>query len=229
MISPIFPGLIQVAGIRNLAEARLVLDQGAHWLGFPLRLPVNSPDLRPDQAQEIIKFVGGQRCVLITYETKAQELADLCQFLGTAMVQLHASITASGLAHIRDHLPSTLLIKSYVVGQETLGPEAFAQAYTPYCDALITDTFDPKTGACGATGQTHDWSISAALVRAAPCPVMLAGGLTPHNVGAAIKKVRPAAVDVHSGVEDEQGHKDPSLVADFVQAAQAAWSGLHQS
>jgi len=72
---------------------------------------------------------------------------------------------------------------------------------------LITDTFAPETGAAGATGRTHDWSVSRRLVELSERPVLLAGGLTAENVRRAILEVRLAGVDVHTGVENAAGRK----------------------
>jgi len=99
-----------------------------------------------------------------------------------------------------------------------------ALALAPHSDALLTDSLDPATGATGATGRTHDWEASRRLALASPRPLIMAGGLTPDNVAAAVAAVRPAGVDAHTGLEDAAGRKDPALVADFVGAARAALS-----
>lgn len=78
-------------------------------------------------------------------------------------------------------------------------------------------------GEYGGTGQTADWEVAAQV--AASMPLMLAGGLTPENVGAAIATVRPWAVDVSSGVERD-GLKDVDLIQDFVRAARSAAVGM---
>ncbi len=86
-------------------------------------------------------------------------------------------------------------------------------------NAFITDTFDPATGAEGATGKTHDWNISRELVKLSERPVILAGGLNPENVRKSIEFVRPVGVDVHTGVENSSGRKDETLVKKFVSQA----------
>ena len=93
------------------------------------------------------------------------------------------------------------------------------QTYAPLVDAFITDTFNPATGASGATGMTHDWAASRALVEHSPRPVILAGGLNPGNVYDAIRAVGPAGVDAHTGVEGPDGRKSPTLVEQFVREA----------
>ena len=67
-------------------------------------------------------------------------------------------------------------------------------------------------GMSGGTGITCDWSVAAQVVARSPLPVMLAGGIAPENVREAIASVRPAGVDVSSGVERAPGVKDPAAV-----------------
>jgi phosphoribosylanthranilate isomerase len=100
--------------------------------------------------------------------------------------------------------------------------------FHPFVDAFITDTYDPITGRSGATGKTHDWGVSRRLVDLSPKPVILAGGLTPENVRAAVLSVRPAGVDVHTGVEGPEGRKALARVEHFVAEARAAFRLLAQ-
>jgi phosphoribosylanthranilate isomerase len=90
----------------------------------------------------------------------------------------------------------------------------------------LTDTFDASTGASGATGKTHDWSISRELAEISPRPLILAGGLDPGNVREAVNQVRPAGVDAHSGLEGPGGRKDRELVQAFVRQALAGFAGI---
>ncbi|MBP1686761.1 MAG: phosphoribosylanthranilate isomerase, partial [Deltaproteobacteria bacterium] len=93
-------------------------------------------------------------------------------------------------------------------------------------DAFILDTFDPQTGAAGATGKTHDWRFSRRRVERSQRPVILAGGLTPENARRAILEVQPAGVDAHTGVEDARGRKSRDKVERFLSEAQAAFQLL---
>jgi phosphoribosylanthranilate isomerase len=96
---------------------------------------------------------------------------------------------------------------------------------TAHCDAVITDSCVP--GAYGGTGKTHNWNASRAIRELiAPTPLILAGGLTPGNVRAAIETVRPYAVDVSSGVEVRAGIKDPAKIRAFIEAVAEASDGL---
>src|SRR5439155_24733294 len=77
------------------------------------------------------------------------------------------------------------------------GPEAIdvARRYAPVADYLLLDSTDEATGTTGATGLTHDWRVSARIVETVAVPVVLAGGLGPENVVAALDIVRPWGVD----------------------------------
>jgi len=81
----------------------------------------------------------------------------------------------------------------------------------PRARGLLLDAHEP--GKWGGTGRTFDWSLAPG---AAGLPLVLAGGLAPHNVARAVRAVRPFAVDVSGGVEDAPGKKDPALIEAFI-------------
>lgn len=218
---------IQVAGVADADEAAMLLDCGVRYLGFPLRLPVNREDLTEDEAGHIIRSLRPPaRGVLITYLERAPAIADFCRALGARMVQVHGDIDPRELAGLRELDPGLTIIKSLVVGLHAVAVlERIAVELAPLVDAFLTDTYAPHTGAAGATGRTHDWAVSRRLVELSPRPVILAGGLTPENVRRAILTVRPAGVDVHTGVEDASGRKDRSKVLAFVAEANAGFAG----
>lgn len=231
MISPI----IQIAGVRNWDEAAMIVASGATHIGFPLRLDVHQPDLCEEAAAEIIrKLPPSIHPVLITYLAKAMEIHELLQQLGCNIVQLHGPISLAELEKLRQLSRSSSSIpfeiwKSLVVkiGNETELLETL-RLTAPFVDAYITDTYDPATGASGATGKTHDWNITSRLVAQSPRPVIVAGGLHPGNVAEAIRITRSAGVDVHTGVEDANGRKDPRLVTEFVVKAKEGFGSYPQ-
>jgi phosphoribosylanthranilate isomerase len=119
----------------------------------------------------------------------AAEVVELCDALGASVVQLHGDIDASELRKIRQKHPRLAIIKSLVIGLHSAEKLLeIVERTAPLVDAYITDTFDPRTGATGATGKTHDWRASEQLVSQSPRPVILAGGLHPGNVRAAISR-----------------------------------------
>lgn len=228
MSSSHFRDFVQVAGISDPDEAARVMACGVRYLGFPLRLPVHREDLSEDAAAAIIRSIRPP-CfgVPITYQDDAGEIAQFTDFLGATLIQLHGDVAAGELVKLRRRRPGLVIIKSLVVG--SVDPAELIelqQRLAGLVDAFITDTFDAVTGASGATGRTHDWRISRRLVAASPKPVILAGGLTPDNVQEAIRQVRPAGVDSHTGVEDGLGRKDPARLRRFVAEAHTGFEQL---
>ena len=220
--------LIQIAGVIDEAEASMLQQCGIKYLGFPLRLPVHKEDLTEKEAAKVIEGLDPSMFgVLITYLNSAAEIVDLCQTLGVRIVQLHGNIHADELKHLKVLRPDLTVIKSLVIGlHDNEALESIMNDLSESVDAFITDTYSPKTGASGATGKTHDWSVSHRLVELSDRPVILAGGLTPENVSRAILEVKPAGVDSHTGVEDATGRKSRVKVQAFVGEAQAAFSML---
>ena len=220
-MSPVEEGLVQIAGVIDAAEAEMLQQCGVRYLGFPLRLPVHREDLTEEEAAAIIKSLAPPVFgVLITYLDQASEIAGFCHALGARILQLHGDIERAELKRLKTLDPKLTVIKSLVVGmRDDQALDATLSDSSPFVDAFITDTFDPKTGASGATGKTHDWRVSRRLVELADRPVILAGGLTPENVKRAILEVRPAGGDSHTGVEDTTGRKSREKVRKFLSEA----------
>jgi len=209
----------------------MLLQAGVDWLGFPLCLELHREDLPAEEVSRIIASLGiGDRAVLITYLADALAIARLAAMLGCRRVQLHGDITAGEVRRLKEADAGLYLIKALVVRPGNLdellnGLRDFAS----FVNAFITDTWDPQTGARGATGKTHDWKASRRIVESAIRPVILAGGLTAANVGRAIMQVRPAGVDSHTGVEAPDGSKDPALVRAFVEESRRAFALLKRN
>lgn len=222
------PGLIQVAGVIDQAEAELLIDCGVKYLGFPLRLPVNEEDLSETEAAALIaRFPVSVHGVLITYLDRADAVITFCRELDVSHVQLHGPIAVDELVKIKNAAPDLILIKSLVVREDNLDDLTSMIAGTaPYVDAYITDSFDPDTGAEGATGKTHDWDIDKLLVTLSPRPVILAGGLDAGNVREAILHTHAFGVDVHTGIEGPDGRKDRTETLRFVSEARAAFAEI---
>jgi phosphoribosylanthranilate isomerase len=143
------------------------------------------------------------------------------------MVQLHGHTDLNQIEALRQEAPKLRIIKSLIVrsdNSDLLIDEL--RRYGPSVDAFITDTFDPATGASGATGRVHDWTISRRLVELSNRPIILAGGLNAKNVRQAIHAVRPAGVDVHTGIEGQDGRKRHNLTKRFVEEAQAGFAEI---
>src|SRR5437762_3161601 len=141
----------QDAGIKDAAEAQMLIEYGVQYLGFPLRLAVHQPDLAEEEAAALIRSLQPPTYgVLITYLCDADEIAHFCQHLGVSIAQLHGAITRTELSRLKALAPHLSVIKSLIVrGNNLTELEEMVSDLTPYVDAFITDTFDPATGACG--------------------------------------------------------------------------------
>jgi len=220
--------IIQIAGVKSLDEALMLAGCGVTDLGFPLRLDVHQEDMNDEACARVVEQLPQSvRPVLITYLTDPGEIIALCDRLGVARVQLHAGIGVDALSRLKSLRPDLSVIKSIVVGKGARSEVLrTARELAPHAGALLTDTFDPATGASGATGKIHDWAVSRELAESIDIPLILAGGLNPDNVRRAVMEVRPAGVDAHTGVEGPDGLKDQRLCRRFVAEALAAFADI---
>ena len=207
---------IQIAGVSSLEDSVRLINLGVDGLGFTLRLPSGNHDgLTEEKTKKIIAalppLVG---TVLITYITNPVEAVEFCRYLGVNTIQLHAPVEKGVMTEIKNLLPNVKIIKSVNVVNSSAIDES--KNYAKEADAIILDTYDPKSGRHGATGMTHDWTISREIVETCPKPVILAGGLSPDNVAEAIKFVKPWGVDVHTGIENAAGTPNHEKAAAFV-------------
>ena len=223
-----FKNFIQIAGILDKSEAEMLLNSGVNYLGFPLRLPINKEDISEKNAGKIIKsLIPPNYGILITYLNIAEDITKFCKELGCTIIQLHGAIETPELEKLKNIFPELVIIKSLVTGKYSVTElKNTIDEQSEFVDAFITDTYNPTTGATGATGLTHDWEISRELVEYSKKPIILAGGLNSNNVHEAIIKVKPDGVDSHTGVEDACGKKDKKKVERFVSESLRAFEKL---
>jgi phosphoribosylanthranilate isomerase len=217
---PMWPTKIQIAGVPSLDESIFCAQVGVDALGFTLEVPGGIHDeLTWDKAAHIIQRLPRTvSAVVITYLKSLEDISRLVRAVSPHAVQFHGGIEDDHVAVLKRKYPTIKTIGRVTVS----GEESVAQAAcfcAPLWDAIILDSMDPVTGRLGATGLTHDWSLSSKIVNAASIPVILAGGLTPDNVAEAILTVRPAGVDTHTGIEDGDGSRNLAKIKAFTRAA----------
>lgn len=200
---------VKICGITNLEDALTAVQAGADALGFVF-CSASPRNVTPELAAEIIRqlppFV--QTVGLFVNESLAtvNETADRC---GLDIVQLHGEELPDFCAAVKRRTIKAFRVKD---ANSLESMESYPTA------AYLLDAWSPV--AHGGTGHSFNWEIAAdAAVR---LPIILAGGLTPDNVAAAVQQVRPYAVDVSSGVEAAPGKKDATLVREFIQKAREA-------
>jgi phosphoribosylanthranilate isomerase len=196
---------VKICGITKLEDAKLAAELGAHAIGLNFH-PESPRCLSPAAAAELVRriplFVA---TVGIFVNWVAEPVIALCQALGLSSAQLHGDELPQVVERVARLLP---VIKALRIGQGSNAPE-FSRFRA--ASAFLLDT--PVAGHYGGTGTTGNWH--AARTAAQTQRIILAGGLTPENVGEAIRIVRPYAVDVASGVEARPGKKDPAKMRTF--------------
>jgi phosphoribosylanthranilate isomerase len=210
---------IKICGVTNPDDALAAVNAGADALGFNFYRS-SKRFIELDVAREIADVVPAHVAkVGVFVNHSAREIQAAVESLRPVYIQLHGDEPAELLS---DLLTEIKIIRAYRCGIEGLKPLA---SYLEKCralgrvpDAILLDA--DAAGAFGGTGQAADWSLIAnQRAMLGDTPLILAGGLTPANVAQAIAAVRPDAVDVASGVEQEPRTKDRDLMERFIVAA----------
>ena len=204
--------------MREMAEVAAVVAAGVDAIG--LIFVEQSPRyIDPERAREIVAslppFVDA---VGVFVDQEVAAVNEIVRYCGLTKVQLHGTESPTYCTEI-----SCRVMKAFQVR-----PSLTTEDLVPYAGVVsgfLFDTFHEKIA--GGTGQIFDWRLLEKL--SPPRPVVLAGGLTPDNVGEAIRQAHPFAVDFNSGVEVKPGRKDLDKVRAAiaqVAAADAAWLRL---
>jgi len=199
---------VKICGIRSPEEGRMVVELGADAVGLVF-YPASSRYVSPERASEICAaippFVAR---VGVFVDENPETVATLARQIGLDAVQLHGSEPPAVCEALSRQ---TRVIKVFRVKEE--GDLAGMEAHR--VSAFLLDS--RVEGLPGGTGRTFPWGIAEAAAGRLK-PLILSGGLNPDNVGEAIRRVRPYAVDVSTGVESG-GTKDPAKVEAFIKAA----------
>jgi len=202
---------VKMCGITRVEDARAAAGCGAASIG--LVFAPSPRQVSPDQAREIIRAIpSGTVCTVGVFmgET-AEEIQRIVDHAGVDSVQLHDEIVPPGLV---PRTPSSLIRCLRVRPSDTRASLAGRLNADPQAVWLL----DSGAG----SGRAFDWSIASDLGLEFPGNLILAGGLTPENVGDAIRIVQPAGVDVSTGIERSPGRKDPARMQAFMDAVGGA-------
>jgi phosphoribosylanthranilate isomerase len=197
--------LIKVCGITRPDDARMAVELGAAAIGMIL-WPKSPRAVTLAQAERVAAAVpAGVLTVGVFVDATREEIDEAMRRVPLGAAQLHGSESVGFV----QGLPWQV-IKAVAV--PPVGP---LPDLKPWADVrVLIDAHDPVRR--GGTGRLVDWARAAAL--AATRPVILAGGLRPENVADAVARVRPAGLDVSSGVEHSPGLKDPARLGAFIKA-----------
>ncbi len=210
---------VKICGVRTPEEARKCVEAGADAVGMLL---ARSPRrITAGQARAIVEALPPTvKPVIVMMPSTLEEAVEAARIIKPAAIQLQGEEPPELVAEIKKALPGTYAIKAVHVGEGRELEKALE--YEKVADAILLDTMSPNRG---GSGTTHDWAISRKIVASVRKPVILAGGLNPDNVAAAVREVGPYAVDVASGVEGEGRAKDSKLVKAFIANSKGASNG----
>lgn len=198
--------IVKICGVRDAASARAAAQ--ADWAGLNC-VPGRRRAVDLETARGLIPLLGACRPVGVFLDQPAAEIARIAAALDLWGVQIHGAITPAECAALRQ--AGRFVIRAVAV-DERFDPAAVL-AFEAQIDALLVDAREPGSGRRFDPNRIKHLSIDR--------PLILAGGLTPRNVAAAIGVVRPAGVDCASGIESA-GWPDPQRIAAFIQAARGA-------
>ena len=205
---------VKICGITNVEDARLAVEAGADLIGLNF-YPPSPRYISESTAREIRAALPATvLSVGVFVNAEREHIATLAERLDLHAVQFHGDETHADCSGW-----SQKTIKAARIGSED--PLDLALEWEAYpTDYILLDTYRP--GRYGGTGETFAWEHVANLTAAQRQRIILAGGLTPENVTAAVQAVRPWAVDVASGVESTPGRKDPEKLRAFIHYAKTA-------
>lgn len=200
--------LIKICGIKTFEEA--IAAQTARVWAIGQVFAPSKRRISPETAAEINARFPSLFKIGVFVNEKVEVIRDIVDFCRLDAVQLHGDEEPEIIGKL--NVP---VIKSFAV-EAPLEPELYQQ-WQPWAYHFDTKSTSPIRG---GTGNIFNWDYIGAmqpLVR-----IMLAGGLTPENVGMAVRKVKPWAVDVSSGVEFPAGGKNPAAIYEFVKQVREA-------
>jgi phosphoribosylanthranilate isomerase len=196
---------VKICGITNESDALLAVAMGADAIGFVF---APSPrQIAPQIARDIARRLPPEIITVGVFrDESAQRVVEVVNTMGLRGAQLHGRESPAEARWVSQRVPFT--IKAFSAGDRLIDKVAEYPV-----GAIMLDAAEP------GSGQVFDWSLAAAVP--VGTRVILAGGLDPDNVDAAIERVQPWGVDVSSGVEASPGRKDAMKVRYFINNAKA--------
>ena len=212
---------VKICGLVRPEDAAVAEAAGAAYLGTILAGGPRLVTLEQAAAVLGVRRAGIQRAAVFGQQSD-EEIVHAARVLDLDIVQLPHAPSVESIARLRGETACTVWPVARVSGSSL---PAEVDDWTAEAGALVLDAL--VVGQLGGTGVSLDWSGLAEAVgawrhRHPSATLVLAGGLTPRNVAAAVQLLSPTVVDVSSGVECAPGEKDATLVHHFVQAAHGA-------
>lgn len=200
---------VKICGITNIEDAFAAVDYGADALGFVF-FPGSPRYVSPATAREITSSLPPFVTTIGVFANEGQaKIREIMQSAGIDVLQLHGD-EGPEMTGVWHRIIRALRVKDFT----DLKPlEEWSKV-----SAFLLDTFSPDQ--FGGTGQIFNWDIAVEAKRFGK--IILSGGLNPDNIGRAVARVAPYAVDVSSGIEEKKGKKDLKKMKLFIELAKSA-------
>jgi phosphoribosylanthranilate isomerase len=197
---------VKICGITNVSDALAAADYGADAVGFvlykssPRYIDLTAVKNIISQLPPFVTTVG------VFADGTEKEILSTVEECGLDVIQLQGDEPADYCRRLGSRVIKAIRVRD----------KFSLNRMIPYkVRAFVLDTY--RKGELGGTGQTFDWNLAVEAKKFGK--IILAGGLTPENIGRAIEQVRPYGVDVSSGVEERIGKKDHSKLKRFIETA----------
>ena len=201
---------IKICGITSAEDARVAVDSGADAIGLVF-YPSSPRAVTASQAAAVVAAVSPFVTVVALFvDEPAESIRRILHSVPVDVLQFHGEEPAAFCEQFQ---------RPWIKALRVQADMDLAARCTQYrgARAVLLDSW--QEGVPGGTGRTFDWDLANGKL---PLPVVLAGGLDQDNVGDAVARLRPAAVDVSGGVERSPGHKDAQKIKRFVAAVRSA-------
>jgi phosphoribosylanthranilate isomerase len=213
---------VKICGIRDPSDGVAAVDAGADYIGLVFAERIRR--LSASEAAEVVLALEDRaRTVGVFVDETPDDVMAVHATVGFDIAQLHGSETEEDCGRLRDRgIGVWKAIRPKTRDELAI---AFAR-YAPAADAILVEGFSPT--AAGGTGTTFPYRWLRDLDRPEGVDLILAGGLSPENIGAAIGEVAPEIVDVSSGVESAPGVKSTMKIREFIRAVRSAGVQLRE-
>jgi phosphoribosylanthranilate isomerase len=198
---------VKICGITRPEDALLAVELGARQIGLVF-WPQSPRFVARLHAREIVSALPAGVDAVGVFVNQTEEAVDIAHEIGLRAIQLHGDESPDSYRSLATPSNGVSVIKAVAVRDESSVRQALD---IPDGAQVLLDTHDAVKR--GGTGRTIDWSLASAIARQRA--VILSGGLNADNVIEAIDAVRPAGIDVSSGVESSPGKKDPSKLREL--------------
>ncbi|MDQ6946084.1 MAG: phosphoribosylanthranilate isomerase [Actinomycetota bacterium] len=208
---------VKICCIASVEEVSSAIQAGASMLGLVSAMPSGPGVIPDDNIAEIARRIPpGVESFLLTSSTDVDVIIEQHRKARTTALQIVDRLAAGAHDSLRRALPGIRVVQVVHVTGYAAIEEARALAHVVDAVTLDSGNADPTVRELGATGRTHDWSISRMIRDELEIPVILAGGLNSTNVREAIRTVQPYGIDVCTGVRDPAYKLDVTRLRHFM-------------